>query len=431
MGVLIARKYKMGDNTWNGWFDMVGLCDFKASTTTTTTDSKRKRKVEDVETAAGADFDVVSKARNCFDVLKDISLNGMKWYHFYKHSPALLLVNDVIDLEEGVHLPLYYHPNMSNTQDAPFKILKQAFAEYLGEMTMVSYLTPQHRIDGVSLFNPSFDLPLITRNMGPVITKYVSAILSAQRSSEGVVGKANKYPKEMVDGDVLPFIFDVEIINSLLMEDFESISPTTSSENECIFCVSISPVFPSLPLLKNVNVQTFTMDSKNIESEIKLIKDIYTFIQKECEHRDKTINNAVLVHWGSLDASTFQNRLDAHFDNPNIKDIEYKKMLETHRFSFFDLLPVIKNNSKPVGVKGCFTYNLSDLANALYEQRKIEKTWSDEEECKFENGLEASSVALCYLNNPKDERWQTRFEDVKKYNVNDVLMLREVFKFFC
>jgi putative phage-type endonuclease len=434
MGVIIARKYKMGDNTWNGWFDMVGLCDFKSPTTTTTaistSESKRKRKAVDVdvETAAGLDFDIISKAKNCFEVLKDISVSGMKWYHYYKHSPSLLLVNDTIDLEEGVPLPLYYHPNMSNTQDAPFKILKQAFAEYLGEMTMVSHITPQHRIEGVSLFTPSFDLPTITQNMGPVITKYVSAILSAQRSSNGVVGKANAFPKEIKTDSVLPFIFDIEIINSLLMENFES-SPT-SSEEERIVCVSLIPVVTSFPLWKSSTVQTFTIESESIESEVKLIKDVYAFIRKECEHRNKTIDDAVLVHWGSLDASTFQNRLDAHTENENIKDNEYKKMLETHRFNFLDLLPIIKNNSKPIGVKGCFTYNLSDLANALYEQRKIEKTWMDEEECKFENGLEASSVALCYLKNSTDDRWKGRFENVKKYNANDVWMLREVFKFF-
>lgn len=431
LALLFGRKYKTpkGDKVQMGWFDNVAIVEFTS--------------------------EIKENTNKCFVIYDHIAKNGHLWYNYYYNADSNyfefnLPSEDYLYMEKEP-LPIQYYPNMCNTQDAPYSYFKQKFSQYVGEVTQISYVTPAARNPDLSLNKLTVDDSskiISTLKATPTSAKFISNICQAQFSQFS--GKLKPFPKELCDGTLVPFIFDVEIMNSLFVEDFET-NTCVSTEKSYIICLSIMPI--------NGSCNNFYIDKMDINSEVNMVKRLYEYIENVCVSNKKTISDAVLVHWGSLDVTEFQKMCDNHCVSSQINDDEYKKMIETTRLSFYDLLANIKNSDDPIGIHGCYDHKLYNITNALLNMGKITQTWDDEKDIFANNGADVSAVAYLYYHKKKltetsstdtnsadmiiidneydnelfdldDVSVDEKFKQVLKHNVKDVLMLNELFNFF-
>lgn len=493
IALMFGRKYKVGDENILEWFKNYVIVDF----------AKEK--------------EIAVNVNKAFKLVKEIKNNGIGWFK-----------ND--------SLPLELYPNMKNKQNYPYNTFKTQYAKRVGEITLISYLTPAHRNKNSSLNSPDKLLEWVKTNINTNSKKYIEAILSAQTPSsteenpmycklspymesrfmaleqeikeEGndihtldivknvirrlqtsciwlpdpnvnisgdgsisfgwtgvdtmpqfacniynndlviftksdykpqriqltipvedsltdyvlngfttiglrpqrrtvsstIVGCPTKLPSYFKSKKI--FFIDFEIMNSLFMENFSN--HLKSTEMERIICASICNM--------DGECETFYIKDLYMDSELKLIYDLYMFILKTCK-----IEDAIVIHWSPADVLIFEKCSERCFNY--LQNEEYKDLLVNNPIHFYDLLPNIKNEINPVGIYGCFDYNIKSVYKGLYGNELNEL--NELNEC--DNGLDASCIAYEYM---KCNENNEKFNKMLNYNKQDTLMLYKIYKYF-
>jgi len=367
IALMFGRKYKVGDENILNWFKKHVVVDF----------TKEK--------------EIAVNVNKAFKLVEEIKNNGLEWFK-----------ND--------SLPLELYPNMKNKQNYPYNTFKTQYAKRVGEITLISYLTPSHRNKNLTLNSPDKLLDWVKNNIHTSSKKYIEAILSAQTAyqtasqtaSSFTVGCPTRLPSFVCSKNI--FFIDFEIMNSLFMENFSNHLKSTDMER--IICASICNI--------NGECETFYIKDLYMDSELKLIYDLYMFILKTSK-----IEDAIVLHWSPADVLIFEKCCERCFNF--LQNEEYKDLLVNNPIQFYDLLQNIKNDVNPVGIYGCFDYNIKSVYKGLYANELNASV----NEC--DNGLDASCIAYEYF---KNNDYTEKFNEMLDYNKQDTLMLYKIYNYF-
>jgi len=287
-------------------------------------------------------------------------------------------------------------PNMCNTNDDGYRHIKTECAEEIKDITLISYLTPEHRkiakLHGVTRFDdPRLNSSLL--QMNGINGKLVDAILNTNRDkSDKVV-----FFKTL---DPTPF----KILSSNNLEyyiDFETmIHQTDGSSREYVYMIGLGYVYD-----KKWTYKCMTLDKLDDESQRKMYDELRTYIE---ETNNKYISKdkpyePLYYHWSSVEPN-FLNKMI------------YKLDLPLNNIRWFDLYKYFRENV--ITVKGAYGFSLKSVGKGMYKNKLITTYWDS-------NILMDNKInTIAYDKYVKNK--ETEFNDLIKYNEVDCKIMYDI-----
>ena len=152
----------------------------------------------------------------------------------------------------------------------------------------------------------------------------------------------------------------------------------------------------------NKKYKGFTLENYSSDSEVKIIKDFFNYIESE----EKTI----LFHWGNAEKA-YINYIQKRYPEIKIPNIE-----------LVDLLYYFKK--EPIVIQGIFSFGLKHVAKHLYNHGLIQTTWDD-----YDNGLDSMIIFQNICQNHSKNIPLKRVYEIKQiidYNEVDCQVLYEI-----
>jgi hypothetical protein len=308
--------------------------------------------------------------------------DAVNWLHSLKSST------------DWTHKPpsnINIYPNMCNTSDEGYRHIKQKSAEELKDITLVAYLTPEHRMRAFKAGIKTWDHPKLNSELIGLTGKtgeYVDAILNTNRDkSDKIVFWKNLDPSPQN-------IFDTTKLEYYI--DFETI---IKNNKNYVYMIGLGHVFNN-----EWKYKCFTLDKLDEESERNMYDQLLSHIDETNKKYDVTYK-PLYYHWSSVEPNQMNKMI-------------YNLKLSINDIQWFDLYKYFRENL--ITVKGAFSHSLKSIGKGMYKNKLIDTYW--EENILGDNKI--GSIAF----NKYIRNIDSNFIDVIKYNEVDCKIMYDILR---
>lgn len=279
---------------------------------------------------------------------------------------------------------------MCNTNDDGYRHIKQKSAEELKDITMIAYLTPEHRErafkEGIYSWNDSklnCELIGVTGKTGEL----VDAILNTNRdkSNKLVFYKSLDNSEGILNSDKLEYYIDFE---------------TIIKENiNYVYMIGLGYAHKSCGWV----YKCFTLDALNEISERKMYDEFIAYINNV----NKSFNvdyQPLFYHWSSV---------EPHQLNKLVSNLK----LPVNNIKWFDLYKYFRDNV--ITVKGAFSHSLKSIGRGMFVNKLINTFWD-------ESSLKDNKIGILAYNKYIRLNDNGEFDDVVKYNEVDCEIMYDI-----
>ena len=307
--------------------------------------------------------------------------SSIKWLHELKEST------------DWTHRPpsnKHIYPNMCNTNDDGYRHIKQKSAEELRDITMIAYLTPEHRERAFREGIYSWDDPKLNCELIGVSGKtaeLVDAILETNRDkSERVVFFKNLDNSEgILNSDKLEYYIDFETI--------------LRDNQNYVYMIGLGYAHKSCGWV----YKCFVLDELNEVSERKMYDQFISYIN-DVNRSFKVNYQPLFYHWSSVEPNQL-NKLITNLKLPQ-NDIKW-----------FDLYKYFRDNI--ITIKGAFSHSLKSIGRGMFVNKLINTFWD-------ENSLKDNKIGILAYNKYIQKNDTGEFDDVVKYNEVDCEIMYDI-----
>jgi len=307
--------------------------------------------------------------------------SSIKWLHELKEST------------DWTHRPpsnKHIYPNMCNTNDDGYRHIKQKSAEELKDITIIAYLTPEHRERAFKEGIYSWDNPKLNSELIGVtgkIGELVDAILNTNRdkSAKLVFFKNLDNSEGILNSDKLEYYIDFETI--------------LKDNTNYVYMIGLGYAHKSCGWI----YKCFTLDELNEVSERKMYDQFIAYI--DIVNRAFKVNyQPLFYHWSSVEPNQL-NKLITNLKLPQ-NDIKW-----------FDLYKYFRDNV--ITVKGAFSHSLKSIGRGMFVNKLINTFWD-------ENSLKDNKIGILAYNKYIRNNDTGEFDDVVKYNEVDCEIMYDI-----
>lgn len=289
-------------------------------------------------------------------------------------------------------------PNMCNTNDDGYRHIKAECAEEIKDITLISYLTPEHRkvakLHGITRFDdPRLNSSLL--QMNGINGKLVDAILNTNRdkSDQIVFFKTlDPTPDNILSSNRLEYYIDFETM----------IHQTDGSSREYVYMIGLGYVFN-----KKWTYKCMTLEKLDDKSQIKMYNELRAYIEETNNKyitKDKPYE-PLYYHWSSVEPN-FLNKMISKLDLP------------LNNIRWFDLYKYFKENV--ITVKGAYGFSLKSVGKGMYKNKLIDTYWDS-------NILMDNKInTIAYDKYVKLLNKETEFNDLITYNEVDCKIMYDI-----
>jgi hypothetical protein len=335
-----------------------------------------------------------SKVNNAINWIKKMRTTGHNW--------KLLPKPSVLEL----------YPNMKNDKDDNYRKIKMQLSEKINEITNIwwcGYNKRQiaHSKKIFSWKDKRFNSKLI--NIGGKTGNTIDNILKINRNNSNY----NSNSMSLINvSDLLKINNWRKNDNYLeLYIDFETLNHNIgqveiNDEEDIIFMVSVGWEYNN-----KWECQTFMINKCNNDEELKMINDMWEFINNKVIELNKV--DYKFIHWSHAEITFYNKFLLKHNRHFN-------------EFKSFDLYKLFLDNN--IVVKGALNFSLKTIANAMYKNKLINTCWDKSSICS--NGLEAMYLAYnLYKSNDNNIINNEIMKEIIKYNIIDCKVMWEILSY--
>lgn len=342
----------------------------------------------------GRDYNYINQTKNALNWIRNVRTNGNKW--------ALLPVPSRREL----------FPNMKNEKDGSWKKIKSDLDKKINEITSIWMCGIKKRNIAHDKYIYSWkDKRCTSKNLEfkeGKTSQILDKILNINRQNKKLidVGSLLKNNNWRKNSDLFEFYIDYETMNSNFGECKINNNNIGYVDNEFIFLIGVGFIKDGSWIFKD-----FLCEKKNKESEVKMIKSFWKYINNILEKSKK--KKSVFYHW------------------THAEPINYRKLLERHSLklpekNFYDLYSLFKNNK--IVIKGALNYSLKSIAKAMMNNNLIKTSWDENNPCS--NGLKAMLLAYkIYQKNIYVDKSEPIINDIIHYNEVDCKVLWEILSY--
>ena len=360
---------------------------------------------------------------DCFDTLGEIDYDGFDNIYIEKTINAIKWYNEL--MSNGKTWDLYnpsnsnMYPNMHNS-DIVWDKVKKEISDKIGEITKIFKVGIEqrrklHHQKIFSIYDKNINSRLMgfkTENDGSdketMIT--INDIIEVNTepdlyiSPEKIKNRMNNWHiKSPVD-----FYFDFETLNTMFLKKYMNIYDNKSI-SDFIFNIGIGWIENDEWKFKSLYVDDITL-----ENEEEMIDTFFNFItSKSLELDPENKYYPRLFHWTNAERKNLLNTDERHHN-------KWHNYLTETNIKFVDMYKVFTDKINKIVVKGAFNFKLKSIGNALYDLKKINIKWEDN---NISNGQIAMLEAIKYYS---DKETNSEFENILKYNEIDCRMIFEI-----
>jgi hypothetical protein len=257
------------------------------------------------------------------------------------------------------------HPNMSNTEDAPWHTAKKEIAERTEELTLLWRVTPSNRPNalqaGISRFTDDrctsavFDL---SEGYAPKLQRIIEVNRPGCQEYVQPARVAADEDSWRVE-EPLEFFVDFETVSSL-DDDFSNI-PEKGGQ-ALIYMIGCGHMEGG-----EWKFKCFTCDRLTVECERQIL-DFWHTHMKAVRSRLWPDGNPKLFHWSHAEESTYSKAYNAALTRH--PDFAWPDL------NWYDFLVKVVRE-EPVTVKGALAFGLKAIAKAMHNLGYIETNWTN------------------------------------------------------
>ena len=336
---------------------------------------------------------VVKESNDFIDKLGTIDFSAKDDHIITEADDAVSWLHDLKSSTDWTHKPpsnINIYPNMCNTNDDGYRHIKQESAESLKDITLVAYLTPDHRATAFRMGIKTWDDDRLTSGILGVTGKtgeLVDAILNTNRdkSSKLVFYKTlDPSPFNILVSDKLEYYIDFETImyhnkTYVYMIGLGHVSPNNGWEYNC-----------------------FTLDQLNETSERKMYDQLLEHIKKTNEKHNVTYN-PLYYHWSSVEPYKMNKMID-------------NLALPINNIIWFDLYKYFRENV--ITVKGAFSHSLKSVGKGMFKNKLIDTYW--------DSNILMDNKIHTIANDKYFKNIDTEFNSLIKYNEVDCKIMYDI-----
>ena len=376
------------------------------------------------------------KGSRCFDCLGEVDFHNIDKEYEQKSMEAVKWIRDVrspasktwnVSKSPLTRKELY--PNMSNTNDYPWRSEKEKIANNIKELTSLWMVGVKHREFAHNLKIYNWDDSKCNTNTlgfkyGSGTSRVLSKILDINRNSNS----CNVSP-EIIKNDNLEwqsaeknieFYVDFESSNDVFT-DFSTL-PLTESKS-VIFMIGVGFKHPKT---NRWTFKDFTANSLDMDEEKRICSEFSNYIKTKSDKYQ--CENPLLVHWSPAETTMWRNAINRHSRSAKKEDW-IDCTINSNSPEWFDLLKVFK--AEPIVIRGCFGFSLKQVAKSLYEHGLIKTTWDTSGKCLDGQGAMVSAWDChneCTSRGTLMSKHPT-MKEIRKYNEVDVKVLQEIIEY--
>jgi len=326
------------------------------------------------------------------DKLGIIDFSTKDDYICMETEDAINWLQDLKASTDWTHKPptnINIYPNMCNTSDEGYRHIKQKSAEELKDLTLVSYLTPEHRMRAFKAGIKTWDDPKLNSSiigLNGKIGEYVDAILNTNRDKSDKViffKSLDPTPQNIFDTSKLEYYIDFETI--------------IQNNKNYVYMIGLGYGFNN-----EWKYNCFTLDKLDEESERKMYDQLLSYIE-EINKKYNITYKPLYYHWSSVEPNQMNKMID------NLK-------LSNNNIEWFDLYKYFKENM--ITVKGAFNHSLKSIGKGMYKNKLIDTYWNSD----ILGDNKINSIAY----NKYFKNINTGFDDLIKYNEVDCKIMYDI-----
>ncbi len=303
----------------NGWFDRMGVVNFKT-----------------------IDSDTCVRTDAAIQWVRDVRQFGRSWS---------------IDPPSRVEL----YPNMCNDSDAPWHATKKEIAKKTGEITSVYYAGINNRNTAVAKGITSWRDERCTAealgHKGPKLAPVIDAILDINRSHDKIRYGNTQFK---LSNAKVCFYIDFETINDVI-EDIRAEHPITTSQ-AYIFMIGIGWKVRGKP---EWNYRCLTADTIDADNEKEIFLSMHDTMLEILEAND-AFEDCTVYHWSHAEKTFYDQTANKYIDEVG----QYATYLTWEWFDLYKLFVEV-----PITVRGALTFSLKDIAPAMKRHGFIATDW--------------------------------------------------------
>lgn len=325
MAFILGRKWNYHSHgtvsNGTGWFDRAAVVSFTTN-----------------------DIAVCAKTENALDWVRTLRKNGAEWTLDPPTKPEL-------------------YPNMCNDNDAPWRPVKKAIADSIGEITSLYYAGVQNRHIAFQAGITSWRDPKCTAASigikGPTVSAIVDRILDVNRGDKVISYGHRSY---IIPDKKVSFFVDFETLYDLV--ETGNYKEAQGNDNSYIFMIGIGWTVKGEDAW---NYRCLSADVIDAANERDIFNEMHEIIfEVLAEHNTK---NFTIFHWSHAER-TFYNKAAEKYD------IDLLKNGSVLDWNWFDLYNLFR--SVPICVKGALDFSLKSIAKAMAKHELIETEYSSD-----------------------------------------------------
>lgn len=294
-------------------------------------------------------------------------------------------------------------PNMSNTNDYPWRPVKELIAKEIGEITMLWMCGPKNRriahSKGIYRWTDERCTAKSCGVNGVFTNRVLNEIISINRPTVPIGTVLPKFIHNNDRGwqkrDKLELFVDFETVSDIVT-DFSTIPKV-----ECSNMVAIIGV--GYMNMGRWRFKTFNVNELSTSEEKRICTEFLTHVNT-LKHKYRC-KNPLVTHWGHAEQSSWNTVCSRH-----------RFTAQYAYLKWFDLCNVFK--TEPIVVKGCMNFSLKTIAKEMYNSGLISSTWSSDT-------ISDGATAMITLHRDKRSRTNNSNE-VVKYNEDDCKVVQEI-----
>lgn len=322
------------------------------------------------------------------------------------------------------------YPNMNNHYDFPWRPLKDAISENIGEMTKLWRCSVQHRNralqNGVkSIYDKACTSQALGMG-GEVVPEMVNTIISAlQNPTKKSVHIYGDLPEDIVSKYAIELYVDFETLSNAV-----SSSPLTDeclnsdvTPNAFLYLISARYVIVDRDQrsgneTETRNIVSFVAEDLTDESELKMCCDFLDFV-KTLKKTYGFSGPVPMYHWGNAEKYIWDKIMEKH--NLSLRYDLQESWVDVHKI--FRTLPIT--------IRGATDFALKSIVKAMTEENLFHLNIEYKTEC--DNGCDSMILAMrAYAEHELQSIATERVEDnplmqkVIEYNTTDCLAIEEI-----
>ena len=337
---------------------------------------------------------IIQESNDFDDKLGTIDFNKTDDFIMTETDSSIKWLHELNKSTDWTHRPpsnKHIYPNMCNTNDDGYRNIKSKSAEELKDITLISYLTPEHREIAFKNGIKSWDNPSLTSELLGIngkIGELVDAILSTNRDQSSKI----VFYKTLVNED--------GVLDSKRLEYYIDFETIVHNNYNYVYMIGLGYVFSS-----EWNYKCFTLDDLSEDSERKMYDELLTYIDN-INRKYKVNYQPLYYHWSSVEPNQL-NKLISNLKLP-LNDIKW-----------FDLYKYFRDNV--ITVKGSYGFSLKSVGKGLYKNKLINTYWN-------EGILGDNKISSLAYKRYVEKIKMREFNDLVKYNEVDCKIMYDILR---